>query len=246
MDKKTKIAAAVIVGLLIAIAGVSFLLSHIAGLSWTDKYGFKHNAETNATYEVDANKNRDYAIVELDDKYETLSGHEFIDKITTILNAYSNKIYTTFVFSDGTGLYFPESDINNTAFYGKVDENGIIIEEQKYLYISGTQIEIVEASESHSEQSQNLLSLIPSEYMYDSFYAATDNEGNAYFSAFTSEDNTAMLNELFGYAKEVGCTTAYFDILGVEVHYGYIVTDAGIVQDENAINIVKEFTERQN
>lgn len=246
MDKKTKIAAGVIVGLLVASAGVSFLFSHMDGFSWTDKYGFKHNTETNTTYEVDVNKGRDYAIVELDDKYETLSGHEFIDKITTVLNAYSDKVYTTFVFSDGTGLYFPESDINNTAFYGKVDENGIIIEEQKYLYISGTQTEIIKASESHSEQSQNLMNLIPSEYMYDSFYAATDNGSNAYFSVFASEDNTAMLNELFGYAKEVGCTTAYFDILGVDVHYGYIVTDAGIVQDENAINIVKEFIEKQN
>lgn len=246
MDKKTKVATSIIVVLVVVLGIVGFVLNHLDAFSWIDKYGFKHNVEADATYVVDENKGRDYAIVELDDKYETLSGHEFLDKINTVLNAYANKTYTTFTFKDGTGLYFPESDINNVAFYGVVDETGIVTETQKYVYISGTQIETEDASEMYSKKSQDLMDLIPDNYQSDSFFAATDGDSTAYFTTFDTGDINAMINELYGYAKQVGCTTAYFNVMSVDANYGYIVTDAGITADDSAINVVEEYIANQN
>ena len=246
VDKKTKIAAGIIAGLVVAIIGVTTLINHLGDFSWTDKYGFTHNAESDATYAVDENKNRDYALVNLEDKYESLSGYDFLDKITSVLDAYSDKVYTTFLFDDGTGLYFPESDINNVAYYGVADENGLIVDPYKYVYISGTQIEIEDVSDMYSADSQSLMSLVPETYVDDSFFAATDEDNNAYFVVISTDDDAAMINELYGYATQVGCTNAYFQVIGKESDTGYIVTSDGIIQDNTAITVVNDFINNQN
>lgn len=246
MDKKTKIAAIATGILLAGVIVTPIALKHLDGLSWTDKYGFTHNAEIESNSTVDENASRIYALVEIDDKYESLSGHDFIDKISTILSAYSDKVYTTFLFSDGTGLYFPDSDINQIAIYGVANEKGEITDPQKYVYISGTQITLEDVSSMYSQTSQDLLNLCPDEYMYDSFFAAAEDK-NAYFTLFETDDLTASLTELHRYATQVGCDTSYFIVIDSDGYeHGYIASSAGITNDDSAIETVNVYLEEQN
>ncbi len=217
--KKHFIKFTVLIAIVIALlCAVVLFLSNAA---WTDKNGFTHNTES-SEYASDENAARTYAIVEIDKSLLDMSDHKFIETVTPVLEAYSDKYYTTFDFGDGTGLYFPGSDVNETAFYGNIDENGQITQQISYISVNGTQLTREEARLSASEASLKMEEYYPDEYKNDaSWVTVADNilyltigiDENA-----TLTDCAQVATNIYNIYINKGATLSEFDAIYISVN----------------------------
>ena len=231
MDKKSKIAIGTIVILAITVGAVTFAKGHInfKDGQFIDEYGWKHGASsTNGNYITDENLNRTYALIEFDkNKMDRMDAHSFIKELTPILNAYKGGqwYYTTFVFGDGTGLYFPASDINEPATYGEINEEGIVVQMYGTVSVSGTNVTYKEPGAVYSAESKDLRSYLPEEYVSDALdawisdnnvyiiYGDTANEmsedGVLIMKDMTPDMGKESVETFFTSMKNNGCP--YFD-----------------------------------
>lgn len=177
MSKGLKVA---IVTTVAACAVLGGLYLHFSG-TWTDRFGFTHNVESEKTYDTDPNLSRNFALVQMDKGLLDYSDHKFIDTVSPILEAYTDKFYTTFVFDDGTGLYFPGSKVNETAIYGEIDNDGNITQQLEYITITGTTVARSEVGAALSKESTDLYSYYPDEFKCDNSWVAANEKDNSLY-----------------------------------------------------------------
>lgn len=209
----------------------AIILLMSAGAFLAVKQGFidlNSDSETETSYDNDENTKRSYALVELDKSILEASEHKLIETISPILLAYSDKYYTTFIFDDGTGLYFPESDINNTAFYGQVNEYGIITTEFSYYTIKGTNVSIEEAKAYASEESKEMMQYYPKDMQSDDSWV-TVYENDLYLIMGLSEDSNLstaydLANELYQGFIDAGAKMSDFNNVYISIGdiYGFV------------------------
>lgn len=231
--------------ILVIIAIVSGVVFFFLNYSWTDKFGFKHNVETTTTYETDANATRTYALVDMDKSILDYDDYKLIQTIKPILKAYSDKSYTTFVFGDGTGIYFPCSDINERAFYGEIDDKGGITQDILYYDFEGNTVVTSEIMNETTTDSKALWAAYPEEYKNDSSYATVVND-DAYISVVTSD----LLNTSEAYAVVQAFMNAYSQNVdltqysNVYVNFGYVkgyvYSSGSIAEDSSILDKFKE------
>ena len=155
-------------GLMIAIVAViAAIVFFLLNATWTDRFGFTHNANNDASYSSDLNASRSYALVEMNSEILTYSDHKLIETLSPVLVAYSDKYYTTFMFEDGTGLYFPESKLTNGAFYGYVDETGNITQDILYYDFTATTVSTEEIRKSATAESREIYNYYPEDFKND-------------------------------------------------------------------------------
>lgn len=212
---KFTVLIAIVITLLCAV--VLFL----SNATWTDKNGFTHNTES-SEYASDENASRAYAIVEMDKSLLDMSDHKFIETVTPVLEAYSDKYYTTFDFGDGTGLYFPGSDVNETAFYGNIDENGQITQQISYISVNGTQLTREEARLSASEASLKMEEYYPDEYKNDASWVTVAD--NILYLTIGIDENATLTDcaqastDIYNIYINKGATLSEFDAIYISVN----------------------------
>lgn len=119
----------------------------------------------------------DYHVEKVSKKeYQDMTQVEYIDTAASILNTYTDKIWTLFLFEDGTGIKYPGSDIMQTAFYGKFDDNYKMTEQLGTVSIEGREVTYEPVSDNESTATFNLSQAIPDEYENDSTF--TLDKGN--------------------------------------------------------------------
>lgn len=200
-------------GGLCAIFAITFTAVHF--IPTKDANGWKHYAAITAeNKEKDDNDSRSYALVHIDKNTWTgISAHDFIRSVSSILEAYREKNYTTFLFDDGTGLMFPGSDISETAFYGKTNNNGNIISPEKYITISGQDVTSSDVPTFLSEDSMSLYSVIPDEYNNDSTYACLS-DGKAVIKVVVADEISTIdvANTIYNNLMQSGIAYSELDI----------------------------------
>lgn len=209
MNKRFIKFTAFIATIILVACGIVFYLTNE---TWTDRNGFTHNTKT-SEYESDKNASRTFAIVEMDKGILGLSDHKFIETVTPILEAYSDKYYTTFDFGDGTGLYFPGSDVNETAFYGDIDENGLITQQISYISINGTQVVKEAARLSASEESLKMEEYYPEKYKNDSAWVTVADD--CLYLTIGIDENATLSD----------CAAAATDIYNIYIEKGAILSE---------------------
>ncbi len=125
---------------------------HLSNAEYVDKYGYVHNPTNtlSVSVSIDPNANRKYALVSLDKKYEDIflswyyeedegEVYNLTSYINAIIAGYEDKYYTTFVFSDNTGLMFSK-DSGGAAIYGEIDDEGFITKSFQYIAIEGMRL----------------------------------------------------------------------------------------------------------
>lgn len=118
--------------------------------------------------------------------FENISAHGYIKKVTSTLNAHTDKLWLMFLFDDGTGIYYPGSDVNEGAFYGVIDTSTYTMTETYgTITIKGSQVEYNKMPSYFSADSQALYALIPEEFTNDTTYANYD-ENIAYYKIATA------------------------------------------------------------
>lgn len=181
-NKRTIIIAVALVAVLLAILGV--LTYQISKNTWKHEplsndadWGTEINNAAETTYYVENVKKADF---------EDISAHGYIAKVTSVLNSHKDKLWLMFLFDDNTGIYYPGSDITESAFYGTVDPKTYeMTETYGTITISGTQVEYKKAPSYFSSESQSIYNIIPAEFTNDSTYANYD-ENIAYIQIATN------------------------------------------------------------
>lgn len=226
-----------IIGVLFAIFIVIFIVLRF--VPSTDQSGWKHYTTSSISKDTDENSKRDYAVVDMDKtEWENASAHNFISSVSGVLDTYKNKNYTTFLFDDGTGLMFPGSSIQETAFYGKADKKGNITTVEGYVQISGQDVSYKEAESYLSEDSTDLYSIIPDEYSNDSTYVNYMNN-IIYARVVVSYDKSTndVANELFENAKKSGKT---YDEIHIQVNDdAFLGTNDGLNKVEKTTDFIQ-------
>ena len=226
--------------LIIAIIVVGSLGTILSKIEWTDKNGFTHNVKESTSFEQDENVSRSYAIVTILTKemYESMTDHEFIERVTPILEAYAGKQYTTFDLGDGTGIYFPGSDIKEDAMYGPIDENGKITSVETFINISGTNVEKETTAPVFQEESKSAIEALPEEYKNDSSVAVTI-DGTTYVNLFV--DIGQMDNAVNAVAQAyVDFGTVYLRLENEMETQGYVVANGTAERNDDVIATVAE------
>lgn len=180
-----------------------------------DQNGWKHYTNNTVQNAKDENNGKLYALVNVKkDDWTDISEHKYIEKVTSILMSYSDKIRTTFVFEDGTGIMYPGSDVTETAFYGKVDDEGNVTSTIGYISIKGQSVDYREVESFLSEDSSELFTCIPKEYQTDSAYANLF-EGTAYITVATAPDKSSqdVANEIYQNIKDAEISAEQVHIL---------------------------------
>lgn len=242
MNKKNFITICAI--LFIAII-VSSILINNKSETYTDAYGFTHNSDRpSKPYVEDENMNRDYAIVSLN-KEEAIgmSQHEFINKVTPVLNNYADKKYTTFVFEDGTGIFFPYSSTVYTAAYGLTDENGNITEEFGTVKISGTQAIYSEINASLSSETADVYNYIPEKFVNDGLAVCSEN-GSLYIAIsqtiLSDEDLEPTMDDFMTGFRKFNLSDYTKLNIALNRRYGYSVNTRtlSVTRDDSVIETV--------
>ena len=183
-------------GLMIAIVAViAAIVFFLLNATWTDRFGFTHNANNDASYSSDLNASRSYALVEMNSEILTYSDHKLIETLSPVLVAYSDKYYTTFMFEDGTGLYFPESKLTNGAFYGYVDETGNITQDILYYDFTATTVSTEEIRKSATAESREIYNYYPEDFKNDYSNTVVDNNCLYAVVAISEGANASMREE---------------------------------------------------
>ncbi len=197
---------------------------------------------------ADENSSRDYALIDASkEEFESMDSHEFLEKVLPILSSYSGKNYTTFVFNDGTGLYFAFSDSTKGGIYGEIDEDGRITAAIGTVTISGTEVTYTEVSTSTSKESASIYEYVPDEYVSDALYACV-NDGILYlsFAANVNSDEEAQTASLDFYNKIIsnGYDNSNLSFVYISVNdlYGIALnpTTLDVTVDESAVDKVDQ------
>lgn len=141
-----------------------------------DSSGWKH-------YELDAGmmdsteENEDvgktYAVIRADkDAFGSADAHTFIENIRSGLSMAAGRKWALFLFDDGTGILFPDADINEPAFYGEAAEDGTISKTYGLIRISGAEVTFEDNDEVRTEDGYEYMQYIPQEYINDSTYVS--------------------------------------------------------------------------
>ncbi len=128
----------------------------------------KSNEKQESIAVVDENESKAYAVVEISkESFDNKDYHTLYNTIAPVLDSYKKqqKIYTTFSFGDGTGLYFPFSDITKSGQYTKIDEKGSPTERIGDVIVNGASLSYKESAPISSGVSLNVYQYVPSEYM---------------------------------------------------------------------------------
>jgi len=169
MEKSTKIIIGVIASLCILLLVVSIAAKNFNFEGYKDENGWIHNTDTSTMYETDVNTINSYAIVTIEKTQLTnIDAHKFIETISPILNGYSDKQYTTILLGDGTGIYYPGSDIGKVAIYGEVNEFGIVTQELGQILVNGMTVTFTESDVIQSVETKNMYQYLPNKYQTDS------------------------------------------------------------------------------
>ncbi len=176
---------------------------------------------------TDENAQRDYALVEVSkEEFENMDEHQFLSKVLPILKAYSGKNYTTLVFGDGTGIYFPFSDSTKSAQYCEIDENGLPTQQLGIIMISGTSVTYNEAPIYSSKKTIDAYKYAPNEFVNDSFaLCVTDDILYVSLAETKSEEEakTNAINFCTQFIKNGYDATNQQIYVKVGYLYGYIV-----------------------
>ena len=173
----------IIIGLLCLFFLVSAIVSHVGMF---DKNGWLHRKGV-IDFSIGESKTpTEYQLVPVDkEDFTDISAHNFIKKVSSVLNAYTGKTYVTFVFQDGTGLYCPGSSIDEVLIYGTIDELGATTEDLYYITIQGNTVTKTEVPYYLSNASYELSKVIPQEYQNDSTWTSVK-DGIAYLQVVWS------------------------------------------------------------
>jgi len=227
MSKSTKIIVAVTVLLCMLLVGVTIFVNNYHVGSYTDKNGWIHNESSQTSYDTDENLRRSYALVEMDKELLTnIDAHTFIETISPILNGYSTKLYTTFMFDDGTGVYYPESNIDNIAVYGEINETGFVTQEIGTIDVNGMTITYKEAPAMLSVESKNMYQYLPDKYKTDT--GAVVVEDNCLYinvglqSRVSKEEAYLAANEVYDAFKAANLSR--FENIEIVVNNEYVYT----------------------
>lgn len=198
---------------------------------------------------IDKNINRKYAILSVSKKeFKKMSKREFIDKITSVLDAYKDKLYTTFDFGDGTGIYFPFSDITKGGQYGEIDKKGMILHRMGDITIKGNDVIYQKTLIMSSKESMALYKYIPSEFVTDDFGLCLIKDDLFIMIPCPdvipeSEAKNIVVNFL-SKTKDKGLNISKFNALKIStgLFYGYKVDTktSAITHDDNVIDDINE------
>jgi len=168
MEKSTKIIIGVLAGLCVLLFAVTIFAKNWNFEGYKDENGWLHKDDTSVMYETDTNVRNKYALVPISKETLTdIDSHTYIELISPVLNGYSNKIYTSFKFEDGTGIYYPGSNINQIAIYGEMNENGLVTQELGLIETNGTIVSYTESAPIQSVETKNMYQYLPSKYQTD-------------------------------------------------------------------------------
>ena len=173
--KRTFIRFFGVIGIIVLITGI--IAFYVQNIPYKDQNGFIHNKKS--TVEENTAPELNYKIADIEKfDFEDPNTHAVLNTITPILERNKDKDYTTFRFPDGTGLYFPESDIHNAAFYGMLNKKGEVEHEYGTLLIEGTKFSYTPSGPEVSELSSVIASKIPAEYKNDATWVVFDEAAN--------------------------------------------------------------------
>lgn len=196
------------------------------------------NEEEATVIAADENDSREYALISVSkDNFhfesEDFDGHAFIESVSSALSESlsEGKIYTTFVFDDGTGVYFPFSDITKSAKYGIVNEEGLITETYGYITVSGTQVTYEEVPEAVSKESISLYDYVENEYLSDDFGILKS--GDALYVSLASESRSEEDAMAYAVAFTESLKTNGLDISNITEVYVNIGDMFGFIVDPN-------------
>ncbi len=217
-------------------------------ITWTDKSGFRHMGAVEEVPEERAEEGRDYYVVPADKaEFKAMDSHAFIEKVTPVLEAYHDKRYVSFMFGDGTGIYFPDADISLDASYGTLDEKGLITGREGYITIAGTQVSYEPVTADMSPESAAALDVLPREYKNDDLSACID-DGTLYLNvaqtALTPEDAKKVAEEVAraylacGFNKSK--VTGFYIALNYKYGYRVDLKTAAVTEDDSVVQAVGE------
>lgn len=194
MSKQTKRIVFILAGLAAMLAAVA-VTAHF--IPHTDENGWVHNDAAGRT-EEDENQNREYALVHTNKSdWENMDAHTYINRITSALLAYRGKTHTTFVFEDGTGIMYPGSSMEETAFYGQVNDSGTMETIYGYITINGTAVEYTESASVFSDEVRTVSASIDERFKNDSFYVNIKDD-TVYVVISTTENEADVAGEIYG------------------------------------------------
>lgn len=186
----------IVLGLVLVFLVVTYLPTH---LDFIDQNGWVHkrdqttpNMQTNAT-------ETEYKLVSASKSdYTDISAHSFIKKVSSVLDAYQDKTYVTFMFEDGTGLYCPGSSLDYVLVYGKVNEIGAPEEELSYITVTGNTVTQEDVPYFLTKESYEVSSIIPEKYQNDSTWSSVK-DNIAYFQVANigDVDEMTIAKEIF-------------------------------------------------
>lgn len=198
---------------------------------------------------ADKNINREYAILSVSKKeFKKMSKREFIDKITSVLDAYKDKLYTTFDFGDGTGIYFPFSDITKGGQYGEIDKKGIILHRIGDITIKENDVIYQKTLKMSSKESMALYKYIPSEFVTDDFGLCLIKD-NLFImipcpDVIPESEAKNIVIDFLSKAKDKGLNISKFNTLKIStgLFYGYKVDTktSNITHDDDVIDDINE------
>ncbi len=170
-----------------------------------------------------------------------MDAHAFLETITPTLAYYSGKTHTTFMFEDGTGIYFPFSDITKSAQYAVVDETGLPVQCIGDIVISGTNVTYTEVPSYRSAKTQELYQYVPIDYMNDSLGLCLS-EPVLYASIGAKSETSAAALAFFDAMVGSGYDPTDIQSVFIVINdaYGYVinVADRTVTQNDEILDVI--------
>lgn len=194
---------------------------------------------------MEENSGRDYALVNAAKKdFESIDEHQFLEKVLPLLKSYTGKTYTTIVFEDGTGLYFPFSDPNKSAQYAKVDKKGLPTQRLGDIVIKNNKVTFTKAPDTCNKETKKAVKYVPAEYQGDNFALCVSNKtiyvllsGDSIGAENAMAQSVDFCNKMaangYDFSKLSKICISYGDV------YGFDVNPADMSVTNNDNNIVK-------
>jgi len=146
------------------------LIAGIVATSFYINLSEKSTQQPEPAIETSKNDSNAYIVVHADKtRFEGMDAAGFLNAVKPTLDSglADSKEYTTFMFDDGTGIYFPFSDITKGGQYVNCDENGFPESIIGYIDIAGTNVTYEEVSASLSADTSEIYQYVADEYKND-------------------------------------------------------------------------------
>ena len=195
MKNKTII---IIVLLMIAVIVASIASNH-----------FKVPQKEKATTVTEEKSNNPCVVSADKETFKNMSEHDFVSYVTPILETnYNSALYTTFDFKDGTGIYFPFSDISKSASYANLDSEGFPTTVIGTITINGQHVVYEELNGSYAPESKEIESYVDQSYINDYFCAAV-------------KDDTIYVNIMTNVETELEAQNSALEFVRSLINNGY-------------------------